>query len=388
MDYRGKRVLVLDGFGRQVAVILTELHDMGCIITTVNDSKLDIGYSSRYPKHRIVEHGIRDDVELYRKVIEREMASGNYDVFLPMVEKSTDILTDMLDRGLVPDRVKVIVAPRQAFLTAYDKEETMRFCQETGVPCPRTKMDGETLDEYLSKVMFPLACKPRKGSGSAGFKKVDSREELEKYIADGVIKVDEYVLQEYIPHDGTRYSCRVFLDKQQNVIYNVEVQGFRSYPVDGGPGCYCRSTNRQDVKDYSEKLLKEMGWVGLAHVCFMYDPRDNTPKLIEINGRIPAGIKICHVVGVKIVKAMFDLAYDVPMIPYSKDYQEGVGLRYFHSDFMWLLKSPDRFRAKPSWFNFRKNHDYIWSWRDPLPFITYTIEHLKTYKADMKKREH
>jgi len=82
------------------------------------------------------------------------------------------------------------------------------------------------------------------------------------------------------------------------------------------------------------------------------------------------------------------LAFDVPMIPYSKDYPEGVGLRYFHSDFMWLLKSPDRFRAKPSWFNFRKNHDYIWSWRDPLPFFTYTIEHLKTYKADMKKREH
>ena len=387
MDYNGKRVLVLDGFGRQVAVILTELHDLGCVITTLNDSKLDIGYASRYPKHRIVEHGIRHDEELYRKVIEREMASGNYDVFLPMVEKSTDILTDMLEKGEVPENVKVIVAPRQAFLKAYDKEETMRFCQEIGVPCPRTKMDNETLDEYLSKVMFPLACKPRKGSGSAGFKKVDSREELERYIAEGVIKVDEYVLQEYIPHSGTRYSCRVFLDKQQNVIYDVEVQGFRSYPVDGGPGCYCRSINRRDVKEYSELLLKKLGWVGLAHVCFMFDPRDNTPKLIEINGRIPAGIKICHVVGVKIVKAMFDLAYDVPMEPYPKDFPEGEGLRYMHTDFMWLLKSKDRFRAKPSWFNFRKNHDYIWSWRDPWPFFTYTIEHIKTYRADMKKRE-
>lgn len=388
MDYKGKRVLLLDGFGRQVAIILTELHEMGCVITTVNDSKLDIGYASRYPKHRILEPGIRDDEDLYRRVIEREMASGMYDIFLPMVEKSTNILTEMLETGKVPDDVKVVVAPRQAFLKAYDKEETMRFCQEIGVPCPRTKMDNESLDQYLSKVMFPLACKPRKGSGSAGFKKVDSREELEKYIAEGVIKVNEYVLQEFIPHTGTRYSCRVFLDKHQKVIYDVEVQGFRSYPVDGGPGCYCRSVNRRDVKEYSEMLLKKLGWVGLAHVCFMLDPRDNTPKLIEINGRVPAGIKICNVVGVNIVKAMFDMAYDVPMEPYPQDFPEGEALRYFHTDFMWLLKSPDRFKAKPSWFDFRKNHDYIWSWRDPWPFFTYTLEHIKTYKADMKKREH
>ena len=57
MDYKGKRVLVLDGFGRQQASILRQLHDLKCIITTVNDSKLDVGYASHYPHHRIVEKG-------------------------------------------------------------------------------------------------------------------------------------------------------------------------------------------------------------------------------------------------------------------------------------------------------------------------------------------
>lgn len=387
MDYKGKSVLVLDGFGRQQASILRQLHDLGCIITTVNDDKLDVGYASRYPHKRIVVKGIREDEQLYKDVIERELAIGSYDIVFPMLEKSTNILTIKKENGELRN-VKAIVAPRAAFLKAYDKEETMKICQEIGVPCPRTKMDDETLDEYLSKVMFPLACKPRKGSGSAGFKKVDSREELEKYIAEGVIKVDEYVIQEFIPHSGTRYSCRVFLDKSQKVIFNVGTQIFRSFPMDGGPGCYSRTVNRPDVKEYSERLLKKLGWVGLAHVCFMFDPRDNTPKIIEINGRIPSGIKICDLVGVKTVKAMFDLAYDVPMEPYPTEYEEGQALRYFHTDIVWLFKSPDRFKAKPSWFDFRKNHDYIWSWRDPWPFFTYTIEHIKTYRADMKKREH
>lgn len=387
MNYKGKRVLVLDGFGRQQASILRQLHDLGCIITTINASKLDVGYASRYPHKRKVVPGIRNDELLYKEVIKRELATGNYDIVFPMIEKSTNILTIMKDNGELGD-VKAIVAPRAAFLKAYDKEETMRICQEINVPCPRTKMDEESLDEYLSKVMFPLACKPRKGSGSAGFKKVESREELEKYIADGIIKVEEYVIQEFIPHSGTRYSCRVFLDKNQQVIFNVGTQIFRSFPVDGGPGCYSRTINRPDVKEYSERLLKKLGWVGLAHVCFMYDPRDNTPKIIEINGRIPSGIKICDLVGVKTVKAMFDMVYDVPMSPYPSDFREGEALRYFHTDIVWLFKSADRFRSKPSWFNFRHNHDYIWSWRDPLPFITYTIEHLMTYRADMKKREH
>jgi len=387
MDYKGKRVLVLDGFGRQQSSILRQLHDLECVITTVNNSKLDVGYASRYPHKRIVEHGIKDDEQLYKMVIERELATGNYDIVFPMVEKSTNILTIMKERGELGN-VKAIVAPRSAFLKAYDKEETMRLCQEIGVPCPRTKMNDQTLDEYLSMVLFPLACKPRKGSGSAGFKKVQSREELDKYIAEGIIKPEEYVIQEYIPHSGTRYSNRVFLDKNQKVIFNVGTQIFRSFPVDGGPGCYSRTINRKDVKEYSERLLKKMEWVGLAHVCYMLDPRDNTPKIIEINGRIPSGIKICDLVGVKTVKCMFDMVYDVPMESYPEEFPEGEALRYFHTDIMWLLKSPNRFKANPSWFNFHRNHDYIWSWSDPLPFFTYTIEHLKTYKDDMKKREH
>ena len=58
----------------------------------------------------------------------------------------------------------------------------MTACMQNGIPCPITKMDDETLEAFLSKVTFPLAAKPRKGSGSAGFKKIDSREDFDKYI--------------------------------------------------------------------------------------------------------------------------------------------------------------------------------------------------------------
>ena len=50
MDFKGKRILVLDGYGRQVATIVQQLHDMGCVVATLNTSRLDVGYTSRYPK--------------------------------------------------------------------------------------------------------------------------------------------------------------------------------------------------------------------------------------------------------------------------------------------------------------------------------------------------
>jgi hypothetical protein len=32
MDYKGKRILVLDGFGRQQATMLKQLHDLGLLL--------------------------------------------------------------------------------------------------------------------------------------------------------------------------------------------------------------------------------------------------------------------------------------------------------------------------------------------------------------------
>lgn len=387
MDFKGIRVLLLDGYGRQIPSILHQLHGLGCVVTTVNESKLDVGYTSRYPKKRIVQAGIREDKEIYRSVIERELATGEYDVAFPMLEKSTDILHALSAEGKVGD-TKIIAAPPEAFQKAYDKQETMRICTENGIPCPATKMDNESLDEYLSRVRFPLACKPRKGSGSAGFKKVSSREELEAYIADGTIKVDEYVIQEYIEDIQYMVNCYVMMDDAHRPAFKVVVKTYRWYPINGGPGCFARTVDEPAAAESAAKLLAKMNWSGMAQVSFMMDGKDGVPKVGEINGRISAGIKMCEFAGCTPVKYMLQRAYGEALTPMDKPVPVGLGLRYFHTDILWFLKNPKRFSAKPSWFDFRKSRDYIFSWRDPVPFFSYAIEHAMTYKKDMDKRKH
>ena len=387
MDYRGKRILILDGYGRQIPSILKQFYDMGLIITTINDSKLDVGYSSRYPHTKKVEPGIRNNFDLLKKVIDREVFSGNYDIIFPVIEKSTDILSSYVEEGKLSD-LKVLCAPREAFLKAYNKQETMRICMENDIPCPITKMDDESLDEYLAKVRYPLACKPRKGSGGAGFKKVNSREELQKYIDDGTITIDEYVIQEYIPQTEHMNNCYVMLDDNYSPVYSVAIETCRWYPVDGGPGCYGRTIDKPIINENAIKLLQAMKWAGFGQVSFMVDPRDGMPKVSEINGRISAGVKMMDLVGCTPMKYLLDRAYGVSLEPIKHKIPVGQGLRYFHTDILWLLKSPDRFKSDPSWFDFRHSKDYIFSLKDPLPFFSYTLEHIKTYKKDMEKRKH
>lgn len=377
---------MLDGYGRQIPSLLHQLHQLGCIVTTMCDSKLDVGYTSRYPAKKLVIHGIRNNVDIYRQAIINELERG-YDVLFPVLEKSTDICIDGTIQKKYP-AMKIIAAPRDAFLKAYDKQQTMKSCMINGIPCPITKMDDESMDEFLSRVSFPLAAKPRKGSGSAGFKKVHNSKELEKYITDGDIKVEEYVIQEFIPQNKYMYNCYVMMDDDSNPVYAVTIQTFRWYPIDGGPGCFARTVDQPVVTENAVRLLNSMRWSGFGQVSFMMDSRDNTAKVTEINGRISAGVKIVEYAGCEPVKYLMERAYGHKMTPVSKKIKEGLGLRYFHTDVMWFLKSPNRFSAKPSWFNFRNSKDYIFSWADPIPFFSYAIEHIMTYRQDMEKRKH
>lgn len=387
MNYKGKRILIIDGYGRQIPSILKQFHELGLHITTINDSRLDVGYSSRYPDVKILEPGIRDDFKLLIKVIDRELESNKYDIIFPVIEKSTDIVSKYVEEGRYQN-YKILCAPREAFLRAYNKQETMKICMENDIPCPITKMDDESMDAFLKKVSFPIACKPRKGSGGAGFKKVNSIEELQNYIKSGTIVVGDYVIQEYIEQTEHMNNCYVMLDNDHNPVYSVAIETCRWYPIDGGPGCFGRTTDKPSLNQNAIKLLQKMEWAGFGQVSFMVDPRDMVPKVSEINGRISAGVKMMDLVGCTPMKFLLDRAYGLQLEPAKHKIPVGQGLRYFHTDILWLLKSPNRFQAKPSWFDFRNSSDYIFSIKDPVPFFSYTLEHIRTYRKDMEKRKH
>ena len=96
-EYMGKKVLLLDGYGRQIPSLMQQLHRLGCVITVLCDSKLNVGYTSRYPHKKLVVRGIREDYDIYKAAVEKELSNEQYDILFPVLEKATEIsLSDEL----------------------------------------------------------------------------------------------------------------------------------------------------------------------------------------------------------------------------------------------------------------------------------------------------
>ena len=384
-DLRGTRVLLLEGFARQNMALMPALKALGCHLTTYNNSRLDVGYASRWPDVKLLKHWDRENPESSLKALLEVLKAGHYDVVIPMTDFSATLLSDHIDE-IRPLAWPAVNEP-QVFQRAADKQETMRACEAAGVPCPHTLYDMSDADSILAAGMpFPFIIKPRRGYGSIGFHIIRDEAQLREVFPQAVSRFGPMVVQDYIPQTGTQYKCEVFLDADGAAKSAVVFDKTRWYPVDGGSTCCSCSVHRPDIASDAVRLLKSIGWVGYGDVDLIEDPRDGKVKVMEINPRITASVKVCFAAGVDFARQIVELGTGRPVTDYP-DYKAGIRLRYMHTDLLWFIQSPDRFRARPSWFDFRHTTDQIFSMKDPLPWFTYTIQGLGKRKTEMAKRK-
>lgn len=381
MDFSHIRVLVLDGHGRQVLPTLKGLHDCGCHITTLNYSKLDLGYTSRFPNKRILAKGIENNVDAISREIEREIMTGKYDVLIPLSDVTTQIVSRNLEK--YTKYVRTFVPDYSTFMKAYDKQQTMEICQKIGVPNTLTKSDTRSIKNFVDEVGFPIVMKPRSAYGSLGFRCIKTQEELNALLCE--FELERYVIQEYVNQSGKQYNVHLFMDNNDELTIAIPTEKCRWYPVDGGSSCFCRIIERDDLVKQCETLLKSMHWRGYCEIELIEDPVTKIAKVIEINGRTSASIKICQLFGVNVAQNMLELAYGEKVTNQILPFRD-IRMRCIHTDFLWLLKSPKRWKTEPAWFNNIHTHDQIFSISDPWPFFTFTIQSIKKYKSEMERR--
>lgn len=383
-EFDGVKVLLVDGGDRQTLPLAKAFKKLGCIVTTLNGSRLDLGYVSRYPDKKILDKTIHNDKAAHIKAIRNCIKSKQYELLVTTSDDTAEALSLMKDE--YKDVVKIDVNSPDLFYMAYDKLNTMKACMENGVPCPKTFFDINSAETLISRgVQFPIVAKPRKGFGAIGFHKVDDENQLRALCEAIKDDIDKYFFQEYIPQTGTLYKCDMFVDANNEIKSKCVYSKNRWFPIDGGSSVCNVTIDRPDIIESCAKLLKAINWRGVADFDLIEDPRDGVAKIIEINPRTPACVKIVFKAGVNLAKQILEFAYNKPVSLIS-DYDKDVRLRCIHTDVLWFLKSPNRFTSTPSWFSWRKTADQIWSWDDPLPFFTFSIQAVLKYKREMKKR--
>lgn len=385
MDFKGTRVLVLDGAGKQTIAMIRGLKEIGCQVTVLCTTRLDVCYVSKLPDKKLLVKDMKPQNPEYVPFLLDQAKSGNYDVIMPIGELSTNPVTQHEDE--FKPYVKIACAPREVYIKAFNKQFTFDTAIENGIPCPYTRHSKQDIEEYLNTCRFPIIIKPRQGLGSIGFCKFEKREDFWRYMKERKLDPDDYVVQEFVNFDK-HLGCLLFIDQKVQVCTSYSVDVLRRFPVDAGSAVLLQTVDAKEMMPYAGKLLQALGWRGFADVAFMIDKETGEPRLMEINGRIPQSVKMAFMCGFNISRQMLEMVFDQDVIKYPENDKFGMYLRHFDTDIAWFLKSPDRFRAKPSWFSWKNTQEVLYSKDDKKPFWRNLFHQITSYRTKIKNKRH
>ena len=385
MDFTKIRVLVTDGGGKQPYAMIRGLKEIGCHVTVICGSKKSTCYVSNKPDKKILNTEFVENNDDKFHYLLSLVSTGDYDVLMPIGEMSTNFITQHEDD--FKKYVKIACAPRKVYLQAFNKQNTFDQAMKSGIPCPYTRRSDQDIEDYLKHAKFPIIIKPRQGIGSIGFHKFKTEEEFRERLADPSFNVDDYVVQEFVNFEN-RIGTNLFVDKKGNICTSYAVDVLRWFPIDAGAGVLIQTVDAHEVLYYAGKLLQDLGWQGFANVAFMIDKETGEPRLMEINGRIPASVMVSFMLGFNVSKQFMEMIYDEDVTRYPENTQFGKYVRHFDTDIAWFLKSPNRFHTKPSWFSWKNTQEVLFRWDDPKPFFAQFYQKLRSYGTIMKRKQH
>jgi len=377
------RVLMLDG-GRQALPFLRALKRAGHHVAVACGSKLCEGYFSRYPDRRLLWGDYFHDPDGFTEKMLRYLRRRRPDVTLCVGDVSAGIVAR--NKQEVTKYTRVTVPDLEVFDRAADKGKTMSFCMENDIPCPRTFLvDEENLEGVVANLPFPVMVKPRRGIGAIGLHRIETADELRRLYPLLEARYGELLIQEFIPLEGgTQFQAEAFCDADGRMKVCLVIAKPRFFPVTGGTSTANETIHRPDIQDSVRRLLEGIGWSGAADVDLILDPRDNVPKILEINPRVTAGIKIGFAAGIDYADLHLRLATGRP-VPAVDSYKLGVYSRNLCMDILWYLFSDRQTRrsTRPPFFKFFGGNVCYQTFGvyDPMPLAGFVLAMVRKYAS-------
>ena len=341
-----------------------------------------ISFHSKYCKEKIIYPQISNKNK-FIKSLEVIVKKGNYDVLFPIREDIIPIISYHRDR--FKKYTKIPLVEHEKLNIAFDKSETLKIAMQNNIPHPKTYFveSVKEVKKIGNKLEYPVVIKPRISSGSKGLYYVTSPKELVNRYAEISKEHKNPIIQECISLNGEAYGVEALFNKDSKPRATFVHKRIRQYPITGGPSTLRESIKNEEVEKLGIKLLKALGWYGVAMVEFKIDPRDNKPKLMEINPRFWGSLPLSIASGVDFPYLLYRMALDGDIKKVS-NYKIGVksrllfaDMRYFGSiiqdDYTHLgIEKPDRFKTFLEFMKFyeRDLHYDILSFDDFDPFMS------------------
>ena len=215
-----------------------------------------------------------------------------------------------LAKPLVQMGVKIIGTDLEAIDKAEDRKLFEAIMREVGIPQPKAKAvteieDGVTAAEAIG---YPVLVRPSFVLGGRAMQIVGNEQALRHYLHNAVeinedspVLVDKYIMGKEAEVDAICDGTDVFIP---GIMEHVERTGIHSGDsISVYPSFSLSDAVKQKMIDYTVRLGKAIGIVGLYNIQFIVDNEDKV-YVIEVNPRssrtVPFLSKSCNVPMAKI----------------------------------------------------------------------------------------
>lgn len=190
--------------------------------------------------------------------------------------------------------------------TAVEKRRTYELTERVDVPAPATMSvsAGDDLAVVEDRIGYPVVVKTGVETEPRFVRVVQGVAELEaaldEYRAD---HESDPLVQEYLPGVGRGYFG-LYVDGR--LVGGYAHRRVREYPPEGGASACAESTQDAELREYSERLMAELDWTGVAMVEFK-ESAGGVPMVVEINPKFWGSLDLAIESGMNFPAALLEL---------------------------------------------------------------------------------
>jgi D-aspartate ligase len=307
----------------------------GIPVTGIARAPHEFGLRSRYLERRLVVPPQNDDGVL-------EVLQGEGSVFFPERDEHVEfVLRHWEDVHALADTP--LPKDAEAVRRLRRKDLLPLAAAEAEVSTPETVLadsDDAVRDAGLRPPLVVKAAEGQEYSLALGQKAVLAQDVDEALAAVAQARElgFQMIVQEVVPDSHERvYSLLTYIGRSGEPLVTLVGRKVRQGPLRFGTSAVFEVAYEPRVLELGLRLLRSVGYTGIAHVEFAQDPRDGEFQLLEVNTRLPVWAALAS-----------HGRLDLPRIAYDDlSGTEVVPVPTFTDDLTWI------YLAKDVWVSFQ-----------------------------------
>lgn len=253
-------------------------------------------YSSKVKNKRLFDKHPLTHPKLFIKNLIKVIKKDKIDLIFPLSPHEDYVILNHLDEIT---KFSELAYDHNARKIALDKEKTLALGRRLGIPVPKTLLLSEFLDSKVD-MKYPLVVKPKIPYKYPWIhaKVIATKKDMQSFLRRYRTEIDKvsFLVQEYIPGSGCGFFA-LFNKKKKLIAYFMHRRVHETLGW-GGMSALAKSYHNKQLRAYGERLLRNMGFGGIAMAEFRSNCQSGDFVLMEVNGRYWGSLPLALATGV------------------------------------------------------------------------------------------